>query len=305
MQNWDLIRAFLALHRASTFEGAAQLLGVDHSTLRRRIQTLEQDAGITLFSRTDGRYFVLAEMRPLLESAMRMEASSRSFFEGADSGVGTVRVTMMDIFAEWLAPDLAEFHRLHPEIKLDVGTEHYFVDLEREMVDVAIRLARPTRGSSRLRKLGEVRYGVYAAPAYLQARGALPGTAEHDLLTLSVHFMHRDHEFLVGETAWMLERLPAGRVIASTDSYLALRNLCEAGMGLALLPALLGDVSDRLVRLCDSAPAVCDLWLVAHSDTGSTRRVRLFLDFINQTFRRRFGAAGDAAPHLVNLVAAE
>ena len=290
MQSWDLIRAFLALHKAGTFEGAAQLLNVDHSTLRRRIQTLEQDSGARLFTRQDGRYTIVPTMRPLIEMAMRMEASSRSFFEGAAcSDEGAVRVTMLDMMAGWLAPDLAEFRRLYPNIQLDISTEHHFVDLERDMVDVAIRLARPTRGSSRLRKLGEVGFGVYAAPAYLASRGGGPQDAAHDLLSLSVHFMHSDHDFLVGETAWMLERLPPGRIVCGTDSYLTLRQLCEAGMGLALLPEILGDHSDRLVRLSTGPAATGDLWLVVHRDTNSLGRVRLFVDYINQVFHRRLG----------------
>jgi DNA-binding transcriptional LysR family regulator len=294
MQSWDLIRAFLALHRAGTFEGAAQQLGVDHSTLRRRIQTLEQ-SGEAMFMRKDGRYTVMPAMRPLLEAAMRMEASSRSFFEAAapnDSGV--VRVTMLDVFAGWLAPDLADFRALHPDIQLDISTEHHFVDLEREMVDVAIRMARPTRGSSRLRKLADITYGVYAAPAYLERRAGLADEAEHDLLTLSLHFAHGDHDFLAGETAWAMERLPAGRIVCGADSYLTLRNFCEAGMGLALMPEILGDDSDRLVRLSGEVAGQCDLWLVVHSDTGSSNRVRLFADFIGQVFRRRLARRREA-----------
>lgn len=297
MQSWDLIRAFLALHRAGTFEGAAQLLTVDHSTLRRRIQSLEQSVGSALFTRCDGHYEVMPAMRPLLEAAMRMEASWRSFFEGAAIGeTGTVRVTMLDVFAHWLAPDLATFRQLYPDIQLDVGTEHHFVDLEREMVDVAVRLARPTRGSVRLRKLAQVGYAVYASPDYMSSRAGRPAEAEHDLLTLSVHFMHRDHEFLVGETAWMMEHLPPGRIVCATDSHLTLRSYCEAGMGLALLPEVLGDESDRLVRFSHDMTATSELWLVVHSDTGSTARVRLFVDFLKETFRRRMHEREAATP---------
>ena len=99
LQSWDLIRAFLALHRAGTFEGAGQLLGVDHSTLRRRIQTLEQNVGSTLFVRHDGLYSVMPGMRSLLEAALQMEVGSRTFLEGASTvDSGLVRVTMLDVF---------------------------------------------------------------------------------------------------------------------------------------------------------------------------------------------------------------
>jgi DNA-binding transcriptional LysR family regulator len=287
MQSWDLIRAFLALHRAGTFEGAAQQLGIDHSTLRRRIQTLEQ-GGEAMFMRKDGRYTVLPAMRPMLESALRMEASSRSFFEAAQPmDSGAIRVTMLDVVAGWLAPDLAAFRALHPNIQLDISTEHHFVDLEREMVDLAIRLARPTRGAGRLRKLAEVSYGVYAAPSYLERRASMAADADHDLLALSLHFTHGDHDFLAGETAWAMERLPPGRIVCGADSYLTLRKFCEAGMGLALMPEILGDESEGLVRLPGAVAGQCDLWLVVHSDTGSSSRVRLFVDFIGQVFRRR------------------
>jgi DNA-binding transcriptional LysR family regulator len=126
-------------------------------------------------------------------------------------------------------------------------------------------------------------------PSYLTRHALSPPGTGHDLLTLSVHYMHRDHEFLVGETAWKLEQLPMGEIVASTDSYLALTRFCEAGMGLALLPEILGEASDTLVRFDrrETAP-VCDLWLVGHSETGSTARVRAFLDFIKLTFDRRF-----------------
>jgi DNA-binding transcriptional LysR family regulator len=288
MQGWDLIRAFLALHRAGTFEGAAKSLAVDHSTLRRRIQTLEQRMGVPLFARNEGRYIVLPAVRPLLDSALSMEASSRLFFEGASFSLsGTVRVTMIDVFASWLAPDLARFRTQHPDIKLDITTEHHFVDLERELVDVAIRMARPKRGNARMRKLGEIRYAVYGAPSYLARYREHTGEEGHDLLTLAVHFTHQDHEFLESEADWMLQYLPPGRVVCGADSYLQLRHYCEAGMGLTLLPEVLGDSSDCLARLSAEPAALCDLWLMVHSDTGSTQRVRQFVDFMAETFRQR------------------
>ena len=287
MRSWDHIRAFLALHRAGTFDGAAQLLAVDDSTLRRRVQALEEQLGTSLFTRQDGCYKVIPTMNSLLEAAMRMEAFSRDFFEGLeDAGIGSVRITTLDFVAAWLAPDLALFRTLHPNIQLEVGTEQHFVDLEREMVDVAIRMARPTRGDSRLRKLGEVEYGVYASPDYLDRRG-LDGEQADDLLTLKTHFIHRDHDFIEGESQWMLERLPAGRVVSSTDSYFVLRELCEAGMGLALIPRMLGDASIKLRHIEGYPRATCDIWSVAHADTGPTPRVRLFLTFIQDVFRRR------------------
>lgn len=288
MQSWDQIRAFLALHRAGTFDGAAQLLKVNDSTLRRQIHALEAQLGSSLFTRQRGVYRLIATMNPLLDAALRMEACARTFLEGLeDPGIGGIRLTTLDFVAAWLAPDLALFRELHPLIKLEVGTEQHFVDLERDMVDIAIRMARPTRGDSRLRKLGELEYGIFASPDYIARHGGGDPAALHDLLTLKTHFIHQDHDFIEGESQWMLERLPKGRIVSSTDSYFVLRELCEAGMGLALIPRILGDASTSLKRLECQMPAMCDVWSVVHADTGSTPRVRLFLGFIRDVFRSR------------------
>jgi DNA-binding transcriptional LysR family regulator len=287
MFSWDLIRSFLALTRAGTFEGAAQLLNVDHSTLRRRIQSLEQQFGRSLFTRCNGSYVLLPDNAALLEAATAMEALSRRFAEADlhEAPAGKLRVTTIDVFAELLAPAYAEFLSQHPGITLDVTTEDRFVDLEREQVDIAIRLARPVRGKGRLRKLADVRFSVFATPAYLERRAAAANPAGDDLLVLGVHFLHRDHDCLAADTDWMLQHLPGGRVVCTTDSYLALRRFCEAGIGLALLPDILGEKSASLVRLHAVPAATCDLWLVVHAESGATRRATLFIDFLVRTFK--------------------
>jgi DNA-binding transcriptional LysR family regulator len=291
MFSWDLIRSFLALARAGTFEGAAQLVGADHSTLRRRIQSLEQHVGRPLFTRCNGSYLLLPDSAALLEAATAMEMSSRRFAEADlhDAPAGKLRVTIIDVFADWLAPAYAEFLAQHPGITLDVSTEDHFVDLEREQVDIAIRLARPVRGKGRVRKLADVRFSVYAAPAHAARREAAPHPAGDDLLVLGVHFLHRDHDCLAADTDWMLQHLPRGRTVCTTDSYLTLRRFCEAGMGLALLPDILGEKSGALVRLHAVPAATCDLWLVVHPETGSTRRASLFIDFLVRTFKLHEG----------------
>lgn len=299
-QNWDLVQSFLALHRAGTFQAAAHRVSVDQSTLRRRIQILEQEVGTPLFVRADNCYVIAPEAQSLLEIALRMETSSRAFFQGVETGeAGTIRATMIDAFAHWLAPDLNQFRKRHPDIKIDITTEHHFVDLERELVDVAVRLARPTRGDGRLRKLAGLRYGIYAAPEYLAARASVDPDAPHNLLTLAVHFMHRDHDFLSGESDWMLRHLPPGDVVCVTDSYALLRHYCAAGLGLALLPEIIGDDCGNLVRVSGKPGAVCDLWLILRSDAALTMRVKIFTDFLRETFQRRGkGDIGQAGPTL-------
>jgi DNA-binding transcriptional LysR family regulator len=288
MQDWDLMRAFLALYRAGTFEAAAQLLCIDHSTLRRRIQFLEDQMGTRLFLRSDGNYVIAPTVTPLLDAALRMEESSRLFFEGhIDPPSGKVRVSMIDVFATWLAPALKEFQNNFPDIELDISTEHHFVNLERELVDVAIRLARPRRGNYKMRRLADVRFGVYGSRDYLATRSDSESEEPHAFLALAIHFTRRDHGAIIGETDWMLRELPAGRVVCTTDSYVLLRNYCEAGMGLALLPEILSEAGHNLIRVLPEVAPKCELWLVMNPETGTSKRVRLFVDFVSKCFQRR------------------
>lgn len=299
LQNWDLMRAFLALHRAGTFEAAAQLLCIDHSTLRRRIQFLEDELGTRLFLRSDGNYVVAPSVSLLLDAALRMEESSRLFFDGyTDPPSGKVRVSMIDMFATWLAPFLIEFRNSFPGIELDISTEHHFVNLERELVDVAIRLARPRRGSYKMRKLADVPFGLYGSHDYLAKRSSLGPGEPHALLALALHFTRRDHGAIIGEADWMLSQLPAGRVVCSTDSYVLLRSYCDAGMGLALLPEFLGEAGQNLTRVLPDIAPLCDLWLVVNPETTTCKRVRLFVDFVSRIFKEsmRGPPAGGGRP---------
>jgi DNA-binding transcriptional LysR family regulator len=106
MPSWDLVKAFLALHRAGTFEGAAQALKVDQTTIRRRIQSLEGDVGVTLFTRSNGQLVLAPEHQRLLQHALQMEASCGQFMAQSNLSrlAGTIRVSTLDIFADLLAP---------------------------------------------------------------------------------------------------------------------------------------------------------------------------------------------------------
>lgn len=299
MQNWDLVRAFLALHRCGEYEGAAQALGIDHSTLRRRINRLEQDLGTVVFIGTDGNYVVNPKAASLIEAAMQMDMAARHFFDAPpDEATGDVRVTMLDVFAHLLAPDLDSFAKRNVGINLAVTTEAHFVDLEREMVDVAVRMARPTRGSARIRRIADIHYGVYASPAYLKEHDRNGGA--HRLIGLAVTFIRDYHEFPESDAEWMLRLLPAGQVVCQTDSYLLLREYCAAGMGVALLPEQLVEGRDDLVCLAPRV-ASCELFLVINRNTGEARRVRKFVDFISAAFKKRASSSGGSPARALSL----
>jgi DNA-binding transcriptional LysR family regulator len=280
MKSWDLIRVFLAVHRAGSYEGASQALSMDTSTVRRKIQALETNIGMTLFVRDASGITLRQGREGLVAAATEMEVSAEHFqqqsLEGRRGGV--VRLTMLDFFAGLLIEPIKAFRAENPEIILDITTETYFVDVETEGVDLAVRLARPMRGTAGIRKIADVPFGRYAAEdriTQFRTRDA----ESVDTISLSSDFWHRDHEFkLVNERQNILRN-----VVARVDNYPLLLQLCEAGFGVALLPCFMTLSRHTLVRFDDDTIA-SELWLVARRDRTRPWHVSKTIDFLVEAF---------------------
>ena len=281
-QSWDLVKALLALHRAGTFEGAATRLGIDPTTVRRRIQALDRLLGMPLFIRRDGQFILSEQQGATLNYALQMEAAYSGFLAHSSLSRlgGRLRITTLDIFAALLAPDLAHLHGLHPDIQIELTTEPHFVDLERERIDLAIRLARPLRGGDGLKRLATMHFAIYGAHD-----GIAPDSDKPALLALYPHHGRMDHDFLLADERWH-EEFGSGTIVARADNYYTLLHLCEERMGFAMLPCLLGDASPRLQRIRPAKPTMeVGVWAVIRQDVSQVPKVRTVLDFLTDSFR--------------------
>jgi DNA-binding transcriptional LysR family regulator len=285
MQSWELVRVFLALHRAQSYEGASQILGIDISTVRRKIQSLESSLGFTLFTRDANGVVLVAEHEPLLHSALKMEAAANRFQQHSElaGSFGLVRMTMLDIFAAQIAGGVEEFQRKNPGIILEITTESRFLDLEKENVDLAVRLARPIRGTGGIRKLADVPFQRYASRSFLE-KNSHKRLQEVSTLSLASDFWHRDHEFVLADERDDLEAMLDRNVVCRVDSYGLLKNLCEEGLGVALLPKFLAETSSNLLPF-DQEETVSELWLVFRRETSRAQRIQETIKFLVSMFK--------------------
>ncbi len=220
----------------------------------------------------------------LLDLALQMEAAHDQFMLRASaSGLdGSIRITTLDIFADLLAPDFVEFQKLHPRIQVELTTEPHFVNLERERIDLAIRLARPIRGTNGLKRLGNVHFGFYAAKG---PTGGVSADVGRELLALYAHHPRVDHDFLLADERWQAD-FRDGTIVARADGYPTLLRLCEEGMGVAMLPCMLGNASRRLQRLPSSGRTVeVGVWAVIRRDVRNLPKVRTMLAFLTKRFQ--------------------
>jgi DNA-binding transcriptional LysR family regulator len=268
---WDLIRAFLLLNRCGDYEIAAEKERIDDSTLRRRIRALEQRFGRALFVRNEGCWCVSPDVQPLLDAAVRMEEAARSFAKDPHLGGGMVRISVLEAFANLFCPVFVQFRERHPQIQLRITTEGYFVDLEQEKVDIALRLARPIKNGSslRIRKIGAVPVNAYASRAYLDQDGGARRDRNfscHQLLAINTQFSHLDHEFPYAELSSEVLGL-RGDVVMSSDNFSVLARLCQLGHGVAVLPVWYAKSIPELEALQTSNPsATTELWMVSRLD---------------------------------------
>jgi DNA-binding transcriptional LysR family regulator len=286
--DWSLIKTFLAIYRAGSHVDAATELGVDESTVRRRLGQLERILRTRAFVRRDGRLYLAKEQQGLVEHALRMEANAQLFWDLGQIGQrsGAVRISLIDQFAIDLSEDIAAFYSRNPEILLDITTESHIVDLRRDGIDIAVRMARPTQGDEKLRRLGSIGFGIYGSKAYLAENAS---RQQHQLIALGVHYPHSDHHFELANDPWMNDLGRIGMVTIMVDCYPAMLRLCEAGAGLATLPHFMARNNSALQRFEDSRFSLeVDAWALVRPEVAELAKVRKTVDFLVDTFPRRF-----------------
>ena len=283
--NWDDLRFVLALSRAGSLLQASKVLEVDHTTVARRIESIEAALGVRLFTRTTTGYVATSEAEGLLPEISQVEEAVLAVERGAraqDASVrGTVRVTSGETFGIcYLAPRLAILGREHPGLTVELITGGEVLDLARRDADVAVRFFRSHHENLVVRRAGELAHGLYASKKYLTRR---PLESEDDL---------RNHPILtsspgprVVEAAWVARLTQGARPAFVTNMTLALVEAARAGAGIAVLPRYLGDPDPALRRIPIENEPTEAIWVTVHRDLKHTRRVRVVLDFLNQCLK--------------------
>ncbi|MCW3481557.1 LysR family transcriptional regulator [Neisseriaceae bacterium JH1-16] len=278
---WDDLRYFLAVHRAGSLSAAARRLGVNHSTVLRRLDHLETRLGVRLFERLHSGYLMTAAGEALREEldgvGEQIEAAQRRL-AGHDAQLsGTLRLTSTDTLVPLLMPHLAAFRRAYPGIQLQLVTGNSFLSLTQREADVAVRPTSSPPDNLIGRRLGRLQTAPYAASSYLAGRAAATGWAEHDWVAPDDSLAH------LAQAAWLRRQVPAERIVFSADSLVGMVDAVRHGLGVGMLLCLLAEADPPLVRLAEPDPALdTPLWLLTHPDLKRVARIRAFCDFLQE-----------------------
>ena len=280
LQDWDDLRFFLAVARGGSLSGAARLLGVNHSTVSRRLAAFEDQLDVRLFERSANGYEPTSTGRQLLDSAERMEEELAALDRrllGQDTRLsGSLRIATADLGAPFLTRSLVAFAREHPGIDLEVVADDAYANLTRREADVAFRASNAPPEHLVGRRLASIAMAAYASPAYLEGRSHAPDDlAAHDWIGWDES--RRD----VPTSRWLRRHHPDVRVRFRVNSPAFMLEAARAGQGVAFLACFRGDVEPGLRRVHPPIPEFdVGLWILTHEDLRSTARVRSFMDFM-------------------------
>jgi len=283
MIDWDDVRYFLAVARGGSVRAAAERLGVNHSTVLRRIGQLEERLGAHMFEKLPSGYRLTAVGEEVLELANEMEASSHQLETrvfGRDQSVrGLLRVTLAPTLAtHLLMPDFTEFARLYPDIEMEILSSGELANLTNREADVAIRVVYD-RKTLPLNLHGlkgpELFGGIYMSRDRLAAwRAGAP-----DPIRWIVISMHGIPDWVREDE---VEVRTSGVPFRTTDSEAQIVAVRQ-GLGMTTLPCFVGDADPALVRVPGTGLHMHGtLWLLTQGETRKTKRVRLFTEFISR-----------------------
>ncbi len=269
--DWDDARMFLAFAREGSFSSAAKRLGVQHSTISRRIHALEKDLATPLVERSATGYVMTEAGQKLMESASNMERELLHFEASssgqADAPSGDLRVTAIaNMGSTILMPLFARFNAAYPSINLRVEVTNNSVRLAERDADVALRQTN-TPGETLIgTRLVTVASAVYGSKDYCASVSA--GRAAEKWVGVDCCDYHR---------TWTKQAWPQlDNSFCVDDTSLTVAALKE-GLGVGFLPCFLGDNEPSLVRFREPEKKhELGLWLLYHRDLRHTKRVILF-----------------------------
>ncbi|GAS98549.1 bacterial regulatory helix-turn-helix protein, l ysR family protein [Mycolicibacterium canariasense] len=283
VESADNLRYLLEVTRSGSPQDAARRLGVDRTTVSRRIASLERASGDRLFDRSGGAWQLTDAGRRTLPHAEAIDAAVVSAFHDSErhQGLrGQLRIVASDGFGAYLlTPGLRPLIDEHPDLEIAVVTATAHGVLTMRDFDLAITLEEPSPHAGAVRPLADYELGLYAASAYVGDHAEVRSLGD---LASHVVVWYVEALLYVAPLRFLGGLLPGIRARVQTTNITGHHHAVRAGLGIAPLPTYIGDADDTLTRLLPTEFAVTRrYWEVVPreiSRQGRVRAVRALLD---------------------------
>jgi DNA-binding transcriptional LysR family regulator len=270
--NWDDFRFFLAVAREQRVSAAGKALGVQHTTVARRIEALETRLGTRLFDRSTDGYAMTQAAENLYDRALVMEEQTLAVDReiiGMDAQLkGPLRLTAShDVLTNMVIPKLHSLLESYPGIALELMGTTGLLDLAAREADIALRFTATPPDYLIGRKILPMLHGIYGSASYFSKN-----KNQHSFIAFSGD---------VEVPEWVEQHFSGAKLALRTDDANVMVAAIREGFGLARIPCFAGDRHPDLRRLdVELTPSTWGLWLLSHVDLRSTARVRVCREFL-------------------------
>lgn len=272
--DWEDLRLVLAICRAGTLSGAARALGINYSTVFRRISSIERANKLRLFERHRNGYVMTEAGEAVMRHAERMEeeanAVSRELL-GTDTRLsGSIKLTAPEGVTHFaLMPHLESFCKQHPDIELDLIITSSSLYLERNEADLAVRIGKRPPQNYIAREVCKFSFGTYGSPDYIAKNRHLT-PLEHSFVE------HRDDP-----RPWWASDKDRVKIVFKSDSMMINNDAVRRGLGLISTPHIVGSRVPGLQRLdLPVKETERTMWLLMHPDLRGTARVKALMNHL-------------------------
>lgn len=287
--DWNRARAFLVTAEEGSLSAAARALDMAQPTLGRQVRALEQELNVILFERTGSGLALTPNGLDLMEHVRAMGgAASRVSLAASgqsQSVEGTVRITATEVGSAFvLPPIIAELRIAHPGIDIELVASNNVRDLRRREADIAVRSARPTDPDLVARRLRNTTACLYASETYLQRAGHLKTTQD---LSGAEFVGFEDNQPFVDGLNRLGMNLTARNFPVLCANHLVQWEMVKHGMGIGVMTSEVGDAEPLVRRVAPWLdPFEIEIWLVAHRELNTSRRVRLVYDWLAESLKK-------------------
>lgn len=289
--NWDDILLFLITVEAGNYSSAAERLGINRTTISRRVQALERQLGHPLFEQAASGYHLTPAGREVLKAARTMEKAMihlRDHLEGERHSLrGPLRLAAPVGLGPEFMPEFAAFRNAYPEVALElINAQDSLASISQRKADLGLCLTNHLPEHLHGKRVAHLERAIYASKDYLSRNPTTLDLGQHRWIGWGQELAHSL------AARWMNTNLPSDvEIAASVNSWHALREAVLAGLGVGPLWCFLANQDPRLVQIRPPLPELgLNLWLLQHQDLPANDRMRTFIDFILPRLAQRVAA---------------
>lgn len=291
MYNWDDLKVFLEVSKTLNLSKAARVLDIDQTTVHRRILRFERKTGKKLLKRVGQGYIltpwgeaIAGKSKGLDDEMKKMEMLLE---DNLSEVFGTVNITTTNVIANVVLPPLlVKFHKLYPQLKLEITVAEEFFDIYKREADLAIRSTDVVEPHEHAVKVGKGAWALYATKEYMKGR---PNINSPEFFRENMFILGSEKIANIKSTKWLKTKIEEENTSLKANSMEIIYASVKAGLGIGLLPCVYKNMDTSLVELSKPDPKFSSpIWLITQKELTQSEKIKICLDYFHKELKKIF-----------------